>query len=1293
MFGAIGSFVGLIRRRDLMLKLSQLGHGALAAVVVGAIAAGAVTGCGDNKPKARPTTDGGGDTSMICSGSFVSPTNGATLTAADDLNKSCSGSLHVNVSLATSADDGANVDLYVGSTKVDTQKVSGAEVHFMNVQLPNGPNMLQAVFSASCTISETVTVNCNLPMCKITAPTLSATHPDLNGVPVANGGDRVSAAGSPYQAQFAVSTNIEDGQKVQLRVTPMGSTTATVVEQTAVGGTATFMGVTLVPDGNYTVEADCTNKAGVLGQSSQAIYPVDSTPPALTISSPPNNKFFGPADLTNGAFQVCAQTPDKDATALPATLGAAAKNLSVAVGTSSPDSTNGFVAVTATNTDTCVNVACTSSTPVDLTVTLNDAAGNATTKTISQISCATALPGVQIVSPTSDSTPFGDPTKHLLASSSLNALKDQDGVTPGAQWTVIACADKAGMATLFGGSMGGTLTSLAGPVPTMAAVPADQCPNGYSQAAHFTSASLPDSQEDTDGTLLSATELRVDVTTATSATGSSPLVDLWIDSSAPNVQQSIPNPLCGLVHQGMTAWSTALRLLATTPTVTLTVTHGGSSIDYPPTTWMNGFANFAAVGFPLGIDQVTASATEPSGNAGTLTSPCTVTVGTPPIVTFVTPLATNTMCAAGSTSGTCIPDGDSTVAGWQGNLDVTVSVTGADPTGGIVDFTAGTTDLGMATIDATGHARLPGITIPDGKAVVLTAATNDIGGHGIGMTSETLIVDTIKPDPVATVTATVKDRRQTSFHLSWTAPADAGQTLFSYVVKVSKNPITTVNFDAATSISYTGSPAAPNAADGIDATGLLIQTNYYFAVASVDAAGNRGTIATVGPTMATFNMKILTPPAGGPTNERFGFWVDGVSDLNGDGKSDILVGTVSGQRVYIFNGSAAFDTVAAPTTVINGQASVGFGRAFIDVGDIDADGKDDYAISAPLLGNGRIYIFKGRAAWNASYNADSDADYILDLGSTYAATQFGASLARIGDFNGDGVDDFAVGAVGYNGGRGRVVVILGRSGFSAATLNVMTIDGDPAYPAVGTTFGGGAFGGAIVGMGRLYANTSGTTIAVSAAGAGTASAGRVYAFHGITGSSAAINATAADNFVEAPVTGGNYGGSLALVGALAGVPGVAIGTAHTTTIANGFVDLHFGSTIAGPFSANPLRFTDSLATAANDLFGRVLGGCAFSGTSISVSLIGDGKPDLLMAPFTESGGGSARLYIVDGARLFALPNPAEINANADIILPLPTGWQGLPAQRNPIIRDLDGDGHADFAIGELVNAGRLAVFW
>ena len=1256
------------------------------------VAGGGLSGCGDNKPKAR-LSDGG-----LCSGSFISPANNATVTAADATGGSCANGFEIVV--ATSQPDGTSVDLFVGAQKAATAAVSGAEVHFTGVILSEGPNMLKATFgsgASSCTLPEaTVTVSCNLPTCTVTKPVIDATHVALNGVPVAMGGNRASAAGSPYQVEFDVMTNIEDGQTVQLRVTPMAAAANTaVIEGTAVSGKVVFAGVPLVPDGNYTVQAVCTNRAGSVGRSTPGMYPVDSTAPALTISSPANGHFFAPGELdpVTHTFPVCAQTPDKDATALPAALGAATKNLSAAIGTAAPDATNGYVAVLATGTDSCINVPCTSSTPIDLTVTLKDAAGNATTKIITQVSCATDLPGVTIVTPTSDTTvnstpPFSDVTQHLLAATSSNTRKDQNVTQPGAQFTVVACADKAGMATLYAGATGGALNGIAGPIATVAAVAGDNCPNGFSQVARFPGASLPDSQENADGSLSVATELRVDVLTATTAVGSSQPVIIWVESSAPNIQQSIPNPLCGLIHQGTTNWTTPIRLLSTAPAVTLTVTNSGVPTDYVPTNWTNGFANFSAVTFLLGISQVAAVATDPAGNSGALMAPCTVTVGTPPIVTFVTPMTTNTLCAVGSTSGSCIPDGDGATPGWQGNLDVTVTVSGIPNPTGTVDFTAGTTDLGMVAIDNTGHARLGNVTIPDGKGVVLTAATSDISGQGIGTTSETLIVDTVPPDRVAAVTATVTNRRQTTIHLAWTAPGDVGQSVFSYVVKASKSPFTTANFDAAATISYTGSPAAPGAADGIDATSLLIENNYYFAVASVDAAGNRGTIATAGPSIAHFNMKVLVPPAGGPTNERFGAAMDGVADVNGDGKSDILVGTISGQRVYIFNGSAAFNTVTAPTTVITGQANVGFGRQFIDVGDIDADGKDDYAISAPLLGNGKIYIFKGRASWNPTYTADSDADYILDLGASYAATSFGASLTRLGDFNGDGVDDFAASAFGFNGNRGRVVVILGRSGFTAAGLNLQTIDGDTAYP-------GGFFGASILGIGRLYANTAGTTLVAAATNAGTNTRGRVYAFHGIPGTTATVNAISADNFVEGPVDNGIYGTFLGLVGPLAGVPGLAITTGRATALGNGVVDIHFGSTIAGPFSASPLRFTDSLATGASDVFGRVIGGCAFAGTSITSSLIGDGKPDLIMTPVLESGGDASRIYLVDGARLFAITSPADVVTNADVILPLPSDWKSLPLQRNAMIRDLDGDGYGDFAIGENISTGvgRLAVFW
>jgi len=317
-----------------MPKINRLGLSSVAAVALVAAVFAGPAGCGDNKPKAQIKPDGGNDgggndVATICSGSFISPADTATLTVADAIGGTCTGGFKTDIRIATSQPDGTSVDLMVGTAKVATSTVQGAEVKFTSITLPEGSNTLKASFSATCTLTAMVTVDCNLPTCSITKPTISATtHPSLNGVPVANGGDRASAAGSPYQVEFDVMTNIEDGQPVTLNITnpDLGNGT-TVVTGSAVGGMVKFAGVTLVPDGNYTVEALCTNKAGAVGHSTKGTYPVDSTPPTLTISSPTNGKYFGPGDLagtTTKTFAVCAQTADKDATS------DTAKNLSVA---------------------------------------------------------------------------------------------------------------------------------------------------------------------------------------------------------------------------------------------------------------------------------------------------------------------------------------------------------------------------------------------------------------------------------------------------------------------------------------------------------------------------------------------------------------------------------------------------------------------------------------------------------------------------------------------------------------------------------------------------------------------------------------------------------------------------------------------------------------------------------------------------------------------------------------------------------------------------------------------------
>lgn len=97
--------------------------------------------------------------------------------------------------------------------------------------------------------------------------------------------------------------------------------------------------------------------------------------------------------------------------------------------------------------------------------------------------------------------------------------------------------------------------------------------------------------------------------------------------------------------------------------------------------------------------------------------------------------------------------------------------------------------------------------------------------------------------------------------------------------------------------------------------------------------------------------------------------------------------------------------------------------------DFNDDGIDDLVIASPLVStgdkqwNGQIRIKFGKI--------DSDETLVPDLYfvGEYSGDQFGTSVA-VGDFNGDGVDDIAVGAYNAqnNGVRpGKVYVIFGRS--------------------------------------------------------------------------------------------------------------------------------------------------------------------------------------------------------------------------------------------------------------------------
>jgi hypothetical protein len=1263
---------------------------------------------------------------------FTRPVDQAQLSAADDKNgDQCGDGFQYDVTITTSAPNGTSVLLFGDATMLATATASGGSVTFPNVQLASGSTVLSIQFPSTtpCTDASTkakVTVDCSVPTCTVSKPIVSATHPVLNGVPSGLGGDRSSSSGSPYEVAFEVTTNIADNQTVALDVTGITPASATTtVTAHASGGKAAFAGVPLPNDGTYEVQARCIDGHGVVGLSAKGTYPVDTVAPDLTVSKPASGDFIGPSGLTNGSFSVCGMTTSTDAAGLEAALGAGQSNYCVTT-TGSPI----CKPVTAVGVDTCVDVACPGDAPFNITVTLTDRAGNPHATVLSNITCSSSTPTVQIVTPVTDAPTFTDPSRHLLSASAAQAFVDKNGAVAGAQTDVVACTSRAGTATLFAGHTGDpSLTQIAAAVTTSTATVTDGCPNGLGFVARFSSVTLPESVETATGALATATELRVDVTDTSSSTGQSAPLDLWVDSVAPTIALATPANLCGSFHQAFATYDTSLIFTTDTPNVTATITNGSATDTLTSPTFSSGTATFSTVSFAIGQNNLAAIAKDPAGNSTAMQpSTCAVTVGMAPVVLFTSPLSTNKLCPSSPTNpANCIDDLDPVTNGWQGAITVQALVNGLPLSTGNITFSVGNIVLGSAPLDATGHATLSNVTLSDGS-VTITAQTDNIPGNGVGVGQLTVIVDLGPPNaptaPPVTVpptpTIAVKDRRETSFTFSWTTPSDTGGgTIAGYDVRYSRTPITDdTTFNAATRVPYTGSPTAAGTLDSItighpssptDTTNppLNIETDYYFAVKAVDAAGNLSAMFKPAAAIrAEFKVTVLS----GTGTDNSGFDLNGSGDVgtsgtNGfasDGHSDLIVGATAAKHVYAYFGSENGPSTTPSITFTGG--SQGFGRSVALV-DIDGDKKDDIAISSPNDNGGRVYIYSRKspkASWNVdplnptwpATLSDADASYVISTPATVNGVISGRGVQPIGDFDGDGNDDLAISYSASNSSLGAVIVIKGGSSFPAS----MTPDATNSILINGTA-AGGAFGVAVVGIGQFYGPTSPSTFVSTASIVGTS-----YSFTGVSPVGGVATASAADDSTVGSASD-RYGTPIAYLGPLGPSPG-AVALAALGNTASGYVELHLGTTASGPFLGTtggaPTGVVRLRTSQAGNSFGVVNIGSGIRGKSLATSFIGglqDNVPDLVLAQQAETGN---RLYLVNGNYLTTLSGTVDLSASLTGNIPgvvqvnsrLPGDWSPGYTM-GALIIDIDKDGVADFAIGEAVSSkpGRVAVFY
>lgn len=209
---------------------------------------------------------------------------------------------------------------------------------------------------------------------------------------------------------------------------------------------------------------------------------------------------------------------------------------------------------------------------------------------------------------------------------------------------------------------------------------------------------------------------------------------------------------------------------------------------------------------------------------------------------------------------------------------------------------------------------------------------------------------------------------------------------------------------------------------------------------------------------------------GNSENDRFGSAI-AAGDVNGDGADELAVGAkgVDGNgnasgAVALYRGGALFgeNTYDSADTILYGSEPFASAGAAIAFSDLDADGFDDLIVGAyGMNGNrGDVSILFGREEFASEGVLEEVADSVIE--GEVEDDRFGWSLSGGFDVNGDGFEDFVVGApanstnylkagAAYlyfgseNGVRGDFIVFYGENEYDQAGYSValvQDVDGD-----------------------------------------------------------------------------------------------------------------------------------------------------------------------------------------------------------------------------------------------------------
>lgn len=242
---------------------------------------------------------------------------------------------------------------------------------------------------------------------------------------------------------------------------------------------------------------------------------------------------------------------------------------------------------------------------------------------------------------------------------------------------------------------------------------------------------------------------------------------------------------------------------------------------------------------------------------------------------------------------------------------------------------------------------------------------------------------------------------------------------------------------------------------------------------------------------------VLYEKFGAEATDHLGASVDGIGDLDGDGKSEFIVGSPRANPDGRFNAGSVYLYSGGTGQLFYRVDGIGrddfLGVSVAGAGDVNADGRADFIVGAPYadpdtlnrsINSGATYVYSGlNGSLLFTVKGTSEDDYL------------GYSVAGAGDVNGDGKSDFIIGAPNSDAGG------LSNAGWAGVYSG---LNGSLLYPLYGDS-ACNFFGRSVAEAGDVNGDGKGDVI-VGAIGTDQGSAdcfdyaGSAYLFSGANGS-------------------------------------------------------------------------------------------------------------------------------------------------------------------------------------------------